>query len=76
MIEGRAPLAIKKALDPLIAFYVEFKPDVRRIVVPQDDYDRLLNCQKATLDRNGFQVINRGKVDQGVIYKGFALIRK
>lgn len=70
-IEGRAPSAIKKALDPLIGWYRQFKPDVNRVVIPQDDYDRLLECQKRTLDRNGFSV-SSGRVT----YQGFELVRR
>lgn len=69
--DGRMPSKIKEAISPLAAWYRINKPEVKRIAVAQDDYDRLAEATRATLDRNGFK--NAG----GVITWGeFELVRK
>lgn len=74
--EGRNPAAIRKALDPLVEWYRQFKPDIHRVVVNADDYERIACADRSTLDRNGFQVFNQGKQGESVKYKGFDLVKR
>jgi hypothetical protein len=69
--DGRMPSKIKDAITPLAAWYRINKPEVKRITVAQDDYDRLVAATAATLNRNGFRSVG------GVITWGeFELVRK
>jgi hypothetical protein len=69
--EGRAPSAIRKSIEPLASWYRSNKPAVKRLVVSQEDYDRLSKATKSTLDRNSFT-----KIKDVIWWKEFEVVRK
>jgi hypothetical protein len=69
--DGRNPAAVRKSIEPLAEWYRANKPDVKRIVVSQADFDRLAAATKATLDRNHFR-----KIGDGFHWREFELARK
>ncbi len=69
---GRNPAAIRKSLEVLGAWYRLHKPGVTRMVVAQDDFDRLTNAAPATLIRNGFKAVK----GVGIYWSEFELVRK
>ena len=69
--EGRAPSVVRKSIEPLAEWYRANKPDVKRLVISQDDYDRLMGASKSTLTRNSFTLLN-GELR----WKDFQVVRK
>ncbi len=73
--EGRSPSAIAKSIEPLAAWYRRFKPEVKRLVVSHDDFARLMESTKKTLDRNGFALEIVSEVVH-IRWKEFRIVRK
>jgi hypothetical protein len=55
--DGRSPSVVRKSIEPLAEWYRANKPTVKRMVISQDDYDRLKGATKSTLDRNNFRCV-------------------
>jgi hypothetical protein len=55
--DGRIPSALRKSIEPLAEWYRVNKPTVLRMVISQDDFDRLKGASKATLARNNFRCV-------------------
>jgi hypothetical protein len=69
--DGRSPSVVRKSIEPLAEWYRANKPAVKRMVISQDDYDRLKAATKSTLDRTHFR-----KIGDGFHWREFELVRK